>query len=101
MLNVRTKMYLSFSNDVTVTAHILSCVLYVGMDVNQYIQGGSTESKVYDNNKLKNKHGDCGGDIVKCTSCIKDKNDMFKVSNQLAQPFLKKFLHCHFFFVSH
>ena len=57
MLNVRMKLHRSFSNDVTVTAHILPCVLYVGMDVNQYIHqgaalsqpihppGGSTESK--------------------------------------------------------
>jgi len=37
MLPLRTKMYTSVSNDVTVTAHILPRALYVGMDVNQYI----------------------------------------------------------------
>ena len=46
----------------TVTAHILPCVIYIGMEP-IHPPGGSTETKVYDNNKLKNKHGDCGGDI--------------------------------------
>lgn len=45
-------MYTSFPDNITVTAHILSFVLYVGMD-NQY----------NDNNELKNKHGERGGGI--------------------------------------
>ena len=47
MLNVRTKMYTSFSNDVTVTAHILPCVLYVSMDVNKYIHQGAVQSQKF------------------------------------------------------
>ena len=47
MLNVRTKMYPSFSNDVTVTAHILPRVLYVSMDVNKYIHQGAAQSQKF------------------------------------------------------
>ena len=59
----KTKIYTSVSNDVTVTAHILPCVLYVAMDTPIHPPGGSTESNVYETTTLKNKHGDCGGDI--------------------------------------
>ena len=47
MLNVRTKMFPSVSNDVTVTAHILPCLLYVGMDVNRYIHQGAAQSQTF------------------------------------------------------
>ena len=47
MLNTRTKIYTSFSNDVTITTHILPCVLYVGMDDNQYVHQRAAQSQKF------------------------------------------------------
>lgn len=57
MLLLHTKGDASISNDVTVTAHIPPCVLYVGTVVKPiHPLEGSAESNVSDDNK----HGDRG-----------------------------------------
>lgn len=49
---------MSVSNDVTDTAHIRPHILYVGLDIKQYVHWrAGIYQKVFD----KNKHGDNGG----------------------------------------
>ena len=68
-----------------------SLLLYVGMDVNQYIHQGAAQSQTF-MTTINSKTN---------MATVEEIMIMFKVSNQLAIPFLKKFLHCYFFFVSH
>lgn len=54
MLPLCMQISTSISSDATITAHILPCFDYVGMDVKQYIHSRGAQSQKFENNK----HGD-------------------------------------------